>query len=51
MQFGVFMLKIDPKGRGFESPSGQLIIFKIKYTKIVKPILESTKSTVSDIER
>jgi hypothetical protein len=30
MQFGVFMLKMNPKGREFESPSGQQIIFPSK---------------------
>jgi sulfur transfer complex TusBCD TusB component (DsrH family) len=51
MQFGVFMLKINRKGRGFESQSGQFIIFQIKYTKIVKLMLESAKSIVSEVER
>jgi hypothetical protein len=32
MRFGVFMRKINPNGRGFESPSGQKTVFPKKYT-------------------
>jgi hypothetical protein len=46
MLFGFPMPKMNPNGRGFESPSNQLIIFQIKSTKIVKPVLESAKFTV-----
>jgi hypothetical protein len=51
LQFGVLVLKMNPKGLGFESSLGQLIIFQLKYAKIVKSMLKSAKSTVSDIER
>jgi hypothetical protein len=38
--FPLSMLKINPKGSGFESLSGhQLILFQRKYTKIVKLML------------
>jgi hypothetical protein len=36
MRLGVFMPKMSPNGRGFESPSGQIIIFPINYTRNVK---------------
>jgi hypothetical protein len=42
---------MNPKGLGFESSLSQLIFFQIKYAKIVKSMLKSAKSTVSDIER
>jgi hypothetical protein len=51
MRFGVFMPKMSPNGRGFESPSGQKTIFPIKYTKNVKSMQNAVKSTVTVIER
>jgi hypothetical protein len=50
MRFG-FMLNMNPKGYGFESPSGPSIIFQIKYTKSVKSMLKSVESTESNIEQ
>jgi hypothetical protein len=50
MRFGVFMPKMSPNGRGFESPSEQ-IIFPIKYTRNVKSMQNAVKSTVTVIER
>jgi hypothetical protein len=49
--FGVFLLKMNPTGLGFESPSGQITIFQIKYTKIVKSMLDAVKSTAPVVER
>jgi hypothetical protein len=46
MRFCVFMPKISPNGRGFESLSGQLTIFPIKYTRNVKSMQNAVKSTV-----
>jgi hypothetical protein len=52
MRFGVFMSKMRPNGRGFESPSGQITIFPIKkYTRNVKSMQNAVKSTVTVIER
>jgi hypothetical protein len=42
MRFDVFMWKMNPKDRGFETPKLQII----KYTKIVKSVLESEKPEV-----
>jgi hypothetical protein len=41
MRFAVFMPKMRPKGRGFESPSGQITIFTKKYTRNVKSIVKN----------
>jgi hypothetical protein len=51
MRFGVFMPKMSPNGRGFESPSEQIIIFLIKYTGNVKSMQNAVKSTLTVIER
>jgi hypothetical protein len=51
MRNGVFMPKMSPNGRGFESPSGQIIILPIKYTRNVKSMQNAVKSTVTVIER
>jgi hypothetical protein len=51
MRFGVFMPKMSPNGHGFESPSGQIIIFPIKYTRNGKSMQNAVKSTVTVIER
>jgi hypothetical protein len=51
MRFGVFMPKMSPNGRELESPSGQIIIFPIKYTRNVKSMQNAVKSTVTVIER
>jgi hypothetical protein len=51
MRFGVFMPKMSLNGRGFESPSGQIIVLPIKYTRNVKSMQNSVKSTVTVIER
>jgi hypothetical protein len=51
MRFGVFMPKMSPNGRGFESQSGQIIIFPIKYTRNVKSMQYAVKSTVTVKER
>jgi hypothetical protein len=51
MRFGVFMPKMSPNGRGFESPSGKIIIFPKKYTRNVKSMRIVVKSTVTVIER
>jgi hypothetical protein len=48
IQFGDIMLKMNPTGRGFESSSGQSMIFQKKLSKIVKPMLKSAKSTGYD---
>jgi hypothetical protein len=50
-RFGVFMPKMSPNGRRFESLSGQIIIFPIKYTRNVKSMQNTVKSTVTVIER
>jgi hypothetical protein len=49
MRCGVFMPKMRPNGRGFESLLGQIIIFPKKYTRNVKSM--AVKSTVTVIER
>jgi hypothetical protein len=46
-----FMPKMSPNGRGFESPSGQITIFPIKYSRNVKLMQNAVKSTVTVIER
>jgi hypothetical protein len=51
MRYGVFMPKMRPNGRGFESPSGQITIFPKKYTRNVKSMQNAVKSTVTVIER
>jgi hypothetical protein len=51
MRFGVFMPKMRPNSRGFESPSGQITIFPKKYTRNVKSMQNAVKSTVTVIER
>jgi hypothetical protein len=51
MRFGVFMPKMSPNGRGFESLSGQKSIFPIKYTRNVKSMQNAVKSTLTVIER
>jgi hypothetical protein len=51
MWFDVFIPKMSPNGRGFKSPSGQIIIFPIKYTRNVKSMQIAVKSTVTVIER
>jgi hypothetical protein len=51
MRFGVFMPKMRPNGRGFESLSGQITIFPKKYTRNVKSMQNAVKSTVTVIER
>jgi hypothetical protein len=51
MRLGVFMPKMSPNGRGFESPSGQKTIFPIKHTRNVKSIQNAAKSTVTVVER
>jgi hypothetical protein len=47
MRFSVFMPKMHPNGRGFESPSEQITIFPIKYTRNVKSMYNAVKSTVT----
>jgi hypothetical protein len=47
MWFGVFMPKMNPNGREFESPSGIIIFFPIKYTTNVKSMQNAVKSTVT----
>jgi hypothetical protein len=51
MRFGVIMPKMNPNGLGFESASDQITIFQIKYTKIVKSMLDAVKSTAPVTER
>jgi hypothetical protein len=51
MQFGVFIPKMSPNGCGFESPSGQITIFPIIYTRNVKLSLKVVKSTATVVER
>jgi hypothetical protein len=51
MRFGVFMPKMSPKGRGFESFVGVKNYFSIKYNRYVKSMLNAVKSTVTVIER
>jgi hypothetical protein len=50
MRFGVFMPKMRPNDRGFESSSGQITIFPKKYTRNVKSMQNAVKSTVTVIE-
>jgi hypothetical protein len=42
------MPKMKPNGRGFESPSGQITIFPIKY---ISDTLDEVKSTAPVVER
>jgi hypothetical protein len=50
MWFGVFFLqKMIPKGRRFDSSSGQITIFPMKYTKNVKSMLNAVESTATVI--
>jgi hypothetical protein len=42
------MPKMNPNGRGFESPSGQITIFPIKY---ISETLDEVKSTAPVVER
>jgi hypothetical protein len=51
MWLGVFVPKMSPHGRGFESPSGQIIVFPINYTRNVKSMQNAVKSTVIVIKR
>jgi hypothetical protein len=51
VRFGIFIPKMGPNDRGFESPSEQITIFPIKYTKNVKSMKNAVKSTVTVIER
>jgi hypothetical protein len=51
MRCGVFMPKMRPNDRGFESPSGQITIFPNNYTKNVKSMHNAVESTVTVIER
>jgi hypothetical protein len=51
MRFGVFYAKMSSKGRGFESSSGQITIFPIKYTRDLKSMQNAVISTISVIER
>jgi hypothetical protein len=43
MRFGVFIPKMSPIGRGYESPSGQITILPIKYARNVKSMLTAEK--------
>jgi hypothetical protein len=45
MRLGVFIPKISPNGRGFDSSSGQITIFHIKHTRNVKSMQNAVKST------
>jgi hypothetical protein len=44
------MPKMNPSGREFGSPSGQITVFQIKYTKIVKSMLDAVKLTAHVVE-
>jgi hypothetical protein len=44
------MQKMSPNGRGFEFPSGQANIFPKKYTRNIKSLLNTVKSTATVIE-
>jgi hypothetical protein len=51
MRFGVYLPKMSPNSRGFEFPSGQIIIFPIKYTRNVKSMQNAVKLPVTVIKR
>jgi hypothetical protein len=51
MRIGVFIPKVRPNGREFESPSGQITIFPKNYTRNVKSMQNAVKSTVTVFDR